>query len=328
MPGHRPHAGREVDFAPVRAPRRAGGGDVGHPRPVRRRRRRRLVGRRRGHGGGRRAPPRRPGGHARRPGPTAPARRATRLREFGHVDAPADRAGGGLRLGDRADRRRVTLGPAHGPRGRAARAHGRHRDGPGRALPAARARPGRHAARHRLDRQGRERAGEVGHPPRRPVGRGDDHCARAGHDARPHRGDADRGGGRPDGRALGRRPRRRRAGVLAQAGRPDGARRPVGFGLLRRGGVRRPRQRRRHRRRLRRPGPARLHRRPAAHGRLHHAHRRPTGDHDHPGHGRAAHARPRSTPARSRPSTRSLPSRWPPPWPAARRCSPTSASCG
>ena len=61
-----------------------------------------------------------------RPGPAAPARRAARLRQLGDLHAPAGRAGGRVRLGDRAGRRRLAVEPAHGPRGRAARAHGGH----------------------------------------------------------------------------------------------------------------------------------------------------------------------------------------------------------
>ena len=64
---------------------------------------------------------------ARGPGAAPPARRTPRLRELRDLHAPAGRPGGRVRLGDRAGRRRLALGPAHGPGGRAARPHGRRR---------------------------------------------------------------------------------------------------------------------------------------------------------------------------------------------------------
>ncbi len=91
--------------------------------------------------------------------------------------------------------------------------------------------------------------------------------------------------------------------------------------------VRRARQRRRRRRRLQRTGSARLCLRAAADGGGHHpAPGGPRHD-DHPGRvGPAArHRHPRQP--RSPRSTRSRPSPWPPPSPRARPSSPTSASC-
>ena len=112
---------------------------------------------------------------------------------------------------------------------------------------------------HRLDVQGGQRPGEVGHPPGRPVGRRHDRRARGGDDPHPHRGDAGRGGGRHHGRAVGRGARRRASGPrrcepVDRTVPGD----PSAVGLLRRGGVRRAGQRRRGGRRLRRAGPARL----------------------------------------------------------------------
>ena len=172
--GHGPHAGREVDLAPRRAARRARRGHLGHPRALRRRRRRGLRWPRsrpwapaveRRTDGQRRA--------ARGPEPAAPPGRPARLRQLGHVHAAAGRPGGRVRLGDRAGRRRVALDAADGPGGRAPRPHGRDGRGPRRSAACRRSRvTGRLAARHRLDVQGGQRPGEVGHPPRRALGRG------------------------------------------------------------------------------------------------------------------------------------------------------------
>ena len=87
----------------------------------------------------------------------------------------------------------------------------------------------------RLRAAGRERAGQVGHPPRRPRRRGQDDRDRAGADARPHRADAARRGrARDDQAELGQRRRRdehparlgRRAGRLLVGGAVHRRRQP------------------------------------------------------------------------------------------------------
>ena len=188
--------------------------------------------------------------------------------------------------------------------------------GAGCALPAAA--PGRRwrAARHRLDLQGGQRAGEVGHPPRRALGRGHDHRARGGDHPHPHRGDAGRGRRRPHRRAVGRGPHRAGAGIVAATGRPHGARRSLRLRLLRGRRLRRPGQHGRHRRRLRRPGPPGLRQRPPTHGGRPDARAGRARHRHHPGRGRRAAPEPWCRPARSPPSTRSPPWPWRPPWPS------------
>ena len=328
VPRHRPHAGRKVDLAPLRAARRARRGHVGHPRALGRSRCGRLAGGRGGDGCGSGAPRRRDRRRARGPGPAPPSRRAPRLREFRDVHAPPGGPGGGVRLGDRVGRRRVALGPAHGPRGRAPRAHGGERGRPRHALPAATARPGWRAARHRLDRQGGQRPGEVGHPSRRALRRGDDDRAGGGDDPHAHRGDAAGGGRRPDGRALGRGSHCAGPRLVPRAGGADRARRPLRVGLLRGGGVCRARERRRRRRRLQRTGPARLRQRPAADGRVRHPRPRRPRYRRRSGRWPGPCTARRCRPARSPRSTRFRSSPSPPPSPRERPSSPTSESSG
>ena len=190
MPRLGPHARGEVHLAPGRALRRPGRGDLGDPRALRRRRRGGLPGapsRRWGSASSDRRWQRDP---ARGAEPTPPTPGTARLRQLGDLHAAAGRPGGRVRLGDRADRRRLPLVAAHGPGGRAPRAHGGHRGGVGAGVPAAAARQGWGAARHRLDDQGGQCPGQVGHPAGRPLGGGPHRGAGEGDDPCPYRGDA------------------------------------------------------------------------------------------------------------------------------------------
>ena len=130
LPRHRAHAGREVDLAPGGPAGRPGRGDVDGARAVRRRRRGRHAGGGRGDGRGGRAPRRRDGRAARGAWAAPPGRRPARLWELRDFHAPPGGAGGRARVGDRAGRRRVPVGPSHGPGGRTARPHGGHRARP------------------------------------------------------------------------------------------------------------------------------------------------------------------------------------------------------
>ena len=210
--------------------------------------------------------------------------------------------------------------------------HGGHGGGVGGGVPAAAARQRWGAARHRLDDQGGQCPGQVGHPAGRPLGRGPHRRARAGHDPGPHRGDAARGRGRPDRRAVGGGEDRHAPPVPAASGHPaHGARRSVGLGVLRRGRLRGARQRRRGATGL--PGP------------------RPTGllSASSSGWGRRWRVRTerdgtvsitatnsggdapshrRSPPPRSPPSTRSPPWRWRRRWRRGPPSSSTWPSCG
>ena len=328
-PGEKSISHRAVLFA------RAGRGDLGGPRALRRRRRGGLAGRGRGDGRRGRAPR------------TTARRRCTAAAAGCTARRPLDcgNSGTSMRLlaglvagfawetelvGDES----LSAAP-DGPGGRAARAHGGDRRGSGRAVPAAAARPGRRAARHRLDVEGGQRAGEVGHPAGRPVGRGHHRRARGGDHPRPtprrcwprpgvditvepwgegrdrHRA---RLGAAPvdahvPGRPVGRRPSSSWPGASSRAAR---SRWPDVY---------------------QRPGPAGLRRGPPAHGRATVTLRLRDRD------GTATIAATRTRPAplqatdgRRRPrsprSTRSPPWPWPRPWPRARRSSPTWASCG
>ena len=203
-------------------------------------------------------------------GPTAPLD----CGQFGDVHAPAGGPGGRVRLGDRAGRRRVALVPAHGPGGRAPRAHGRHGDGSGRALRAAPARrvAGCTASTGRPRWPAPRSSRPSSSPGCRPTGTT---VVREAVTTRTHTEEMLLEAGADltvepwgEGRIV-----RVRASSLQPVER-DRARRPLRIGLLRRGGMRRARERRRCRRRLQRPGPARLRLRPPADGRDHHASRR------------------------------------------------------
>ena len=284
LPGHRPHAGREVDLAPLRAPRRAGRGHVGHPRALRRRRRGRLAGRRRGHGGrawsaATTATVVVHGGRARlhRPdGPLDCGNSGTSMRLLAGLVAGFDwetELVGDESLSSRPmDRVAEPLGLM----GAVVTGRGE------RCLPPLRVRGG---ALHGIDWTAKVASAQVksaillaG------LSAEGTTIVREAVTTRTHTEEMlVEAGRRPDGRAVGRGAHRAGAGLLPQAGGAHRARRPLRLGLLRRGRVRRARQRRRRGRRLRRPGPARLRRRPAAHGRVRHAgargprHRRPSG---------------------------------------------------
>ncbi len=145
---------------------------------------------------------------------------------------------------------------------------GATRDGPGATLPAAAARPGRRAARHRLDLQGGQRPGEVGHPPGRALGRaGRRSCARRSPPAPtprrcwPRRGPTSRSspGARAASCASGRRPSQPVERTVP--GDPSASAFFVVAGCVV------PGERGRRGRRLQRAGPAGLRLGPAAHGR-------------------------------------------------------------
>ena len=181
---------------------------------------------------------------------------------------------------------------------------------------------------HRLDGQGGERAGEVSHLVGRPLGERDDRRARGRDDPYAHRRDAGRRGGRHLRRAVGGGTGDQPARLGPPTGRPRRARRPVAVRLLRRGGLRRPRQRGRGGRRLQRPCSPRLRLGPPADGRRVHLGPRRARHDGHPGVGGAVAWHRRARPRRSPRSTRSPRWRWRPRWPRGPPCSPTSASSG
>ncbi len=183
-----------------------------------------------------------PEGRSHAPPDPTPSTPATRAPPCGLL---AGLVAGPGRGPPRLVRRRLAVGPAHGPGGPPPSAHGRRGGRVRGAMPAAAHRPGRGPVGDRLHHAGAERPGEVVRAAGRVGRRGGDGGARGGAHPAPHRGAAHPvRGGRHRGGGCGRLPRRAAPSRAPGTLRARRARRPLAGRILAGGGVRGARQRR------------------------------------------------------------------------------------